>query len=208
MNRILFFALLVFASQKAYAYEDPIHQISLGYGYPNLPKMLFNNINYFSDNPNFKSSSLGPLHAKYEYRINSVIGVGLSMNYSNFKMQYTVNQLDTNLAIIVPNRISASYWNLATNVRVNFHFIDPDDNDKLDIYCGIGIGYRTGRFKFTADLEDYKPKITYPNLIFLGLESTVGVRYHFTDYLGAYLELGAAKSIVQAGITARLGYYP
>ena len=41
------------------------------------------------------------------------------------------------------------------------------------------------------------------NVIPLGFESTIGLRYLFTDNIGAYMELGWSKSLMQFGVVGR-----
>jgi hypothetical protein len=35
------------------------------------------------------------------------------------------------------------------------------------------------------------------------MEITVGARYYFMEHLGAYMEVGAAKSVVQVGLVGK-----
>ncbi len=173
--------------------------ISLGVGVPNIPRYFFNNL---KSNTDFKSVGLGPLHLKYENRISSWFALGYNANYIDYTISYTTTIVNSN-GDKVPNNVKISCVNLANNARLNFHFLNPENNPNWDLYFGFGVGFRVGKFRIVADYEEYAPKIDLPNLSVLGLETTFGTRYFLNDNLGLYAEIGIAKSIVQGGLAYR-----
>lgn len=195
MKKLIFTLLLVFyTSIQAFAQQ---HVISAGVGAPNFPRFFFNNLDYKN---NFSSTGLGPFHLKYEYFIHERIGVGLSLNYMSYSVTYTDLALDTALGVLKNNNIKISQKNLAINSRFNFHFLD---HEKHDLYFGLGIGYKIGNPKIESDYKESTISVTLPSITNLGLESTLGYRYNFTESFGAYLEIGPAKSLVQFGLCTR-----
>ncbi|MES2617918.1 MAG: hypothetical protein V4613_08565 [Bacteroidota bacterium] len=177
---------------------DTKHMISAGFGAPNIPKTFFN---FLSKYDNFKSKGTGPFHLKYEYKPTWVFGIGANLNYMKYQVSFVNEVLDTVKGVQVPNNVSIDCWNAALNIRANIHFIKPDDEQKSDVYFGMGLGYRFGKFRVSSDYEDQTPSFKLPSLFKMGFETTLGYRYLFTKNLGAYVELGAAKSIIQFGIT-------
>ncbi len=174
--------------------------VSIGAGFPNLPRYFFNT---FSTMDKFKSTGTGPYHLKYENRIKTWLGIGASINHMTYTVTYTEKVSDTVQGIIVPNNVKISSNNTALNFRANIHFINPEKYEKLDVYFGIGLGYRFGKLRISSDYEQYTPSIKLPNVSKIGFETTLGMRYFIDNWIGFYLELGPAKSIVQAGLTAR-----
>jgi len=174
--------------------------VSIGAGFPNLPRFFFNTL---SSKDKFTSSGTGPYHLKYENRVYSWLGLGVSINHMTYKVSYKENVLDTANGIIVPNQVEISNNNTAVNLRSNFHFINPEKYEHLDVYMGLGFGYRFGKLRISSEYQGYTPSIKLPGLSKLGAEVTFGMRYFIDKNIGFYTELGIAKSIVQAGLTAR-----
>jgi hypothetical protein len=195
MNKtlLLFFLSLAFVSQSQN------HVISFGVGVPNLYKAAF----LIADNGSeIKYKGLGPIHLKYENRIHDRIGIGLSINHVRYQFDFKDQYLDTNQGRILVNDIRIKGQNTAFNAKLNFHYLKQEGN--VDLYSGFGLGLKFGKPKVTATYEDSKPKITFPNLSIIGAEFTlIGIRTYFTENIGAYVELGIAKSIVQAGLSIR-----
>lgn len=183
----------------AYAQDPGKHNISLGAGFPNLLNSL---LKIYANEQDYAHTGRGPFHAKYEYRIGNHVGLGLNINYVSTRIKYIRTFVDDNGRSFL-NHITINNTNAALNFRTNFHFLNTETHPKTDFYFGIGIGYRLGGFKVSADYSDGAPSIRLPSLWHLGLESTVGYRYFFNDYAGLYAELGLAQSIIQGGIVGR-----
>jgi hypothetical protein len=180
--------------------QESRHYVSAGVGFPNLPRFYFNTLSHLD---RFKSTGTGPYHLKYENRIYRWLGVGASINHMTYTVKYTENVLDTVNGNIVPSNITISSNNTALNLRANLHLMNPEKYDKVDIYFGIGIGYKFGKLKIESSYQDYKPSIKLPSLSKLGLETTFGFRYFIDKHIGFYTEIGLAKSVIQAGLCMR-----
>jgi hypothetical protein len=81
---LLFCRTNTFAQGDAYQAGSSI--ISVGYGFPNIYADVFNADDIFGG---YTSSSLGPIHLKYEYAINEHWGVGLNVSYFSFKNSWS-----------------------------------------------------------------------------------------------------------------------
>lgn len=195
--------LIALAIAGTCAAQEQKHHLSIGIGVPNIPRQTFNRINVFESKSNYSNKGKGPYHIKYEYRPLWYFGLGLNLNYMDYQVSYSEDAIDTIQGKLVMNNIKISAWNLASNIRANVYFTNPENRENLDIYIGIGMGYRFGDFKVESELNQYKPKVELPSLLKLGLEATFGFRYFFNENIGIYSEIGPAKSLVQAGITAR-----
>jgi opacity protein-like surface antigen len=181
------------------AFEEGVAVISVGYGFGNFTQALFK---AWKDDLNYSYKSFGPIHAKFEYGLGDKFGIGASINYMSAGAEWTSTYATTDTAgntIYVPYNEGFDYSTLSVLCRMNIHFAT---SDKLDPYWGMGVGYRSGSWKYHSTY----PGATEPSVssIFpFGWETTIGMRYYFTDNIGMYLEMGLAKSMIQAGLSAK-----
>jgi hypothetical protein len=177
--------------------------ISAGYGFPNLGKTVLKTWENDPDNLNFKATGFGPMHFKAEYGLSDKIGIGLSVNQvsfaANWEDQYEEYNSSNGTYTTVTYKEKLKYSSTAINGRLNIHF---GDSEKLDAYWGIGGGYKLSSWKFTSENPN-RPDESIPGFIPVSFETTFGVRYYFTPNIGFYSEIGYAKSIIQAGISAK-----
>ena len=199
-GNLLAILLLMVCSNSIWAQHSK-HNISVGIGFPNLPRFYFNQFDYKTS---FKSTGTGPYHLKYEYKINPRLGLGASLNYMTYQITYSEIIFDTTLGRADNNKININSNNLAINARVNYHILDPSKHPKTAVYVGLGLGYRIGRITTESDYPENTLALKLPNLLRLGLETTVGWRQKIYKQSSFYLEIGPAKSIIQAGITVGL----
>lgn len=93
--------------------------------------------------------------------------------------------------------------NVPVGVLANFHFYQliADKTgkdiraDKLDVYAGVSVGSGVA-VTFYSNTNHIYP------IVFGGAH--VGARYYFTDKLGANVEVGFGKSIVNGGLVFKL----
>ena len=159
--------------------------ISAGYGGPNLGKAVVNAI--ISDSAtNVKATGMGPIHFKVEYGLSDGVGFGLSVNYMSFGVKFTE----------LPYDYTFSRSSLSLLARINFHF---GTTEQLDPYFGVGAGYRQATWKFESTDPTYTGE-SIAGFSPFGFETTIGLRYYFTEGFGIYTEMGIAKSIIQGGL--------
>ena len=171
--------------------------ISVGYGFPNLGKSL---MKVYEDEVGYDAYGLGPAHFKFEYGLSDKIGFGLTVNYVDFGAEFTHEGLDPITWAITTYQDKIGFSSISFLARMNIHF---GTTEKLDPYWGVGAGYRTGTWKFESTEPGYSLG-TYKTVIPFGFETTVGMRYYVVDPIALYIELGIAKSLLQAGITIGL----
>ncbi len=128
-------------------------------------------------------ATVPPISGSYEYGINDNISVGAFVGY-------TASEQDLIFA-------KATYSYLVFGARGSYHKELIDD---VDTYAGIMVAYNSVGF----DIDDP----AFENLFDTDLSGIVpgvylGARYHFTDNLGAFLELGYGVSAVNLGLTVR-----
>ncbi|MBC8045608.1 MAG: outer membrane beta-barrel protein [Fimbriimonadaceae bacterium] len=165
---------------------------SIGYGFPNFTRTLFNLADGVSD---LESHVYGPMYGKFEYAVNDVIGFGVNVAYTYGNASYETTNEDLDSIIYNTSFIYQSYSVLG---RLNFHF---GDADKVDPYAGIGMGYRNSNYKYKSDDPNFD-EADVNSFLHFGVDLTLGARFYLTDNIGIYGEVGLAKSPLQIGLIA------
>jgi opacity protein-like surface antigen len=179
---------------RAQAFDEETNSVSVGYGFVTLLGSINDSFDTYNDT---EYSQLGPIYAKFEHAVSDHLGIGLNFAYATNEWSYRYDSFDSDLnatQYVATNKRST--WSAL--VRLNWHF---GDSDKFDPYAGLGLGYRNATWSYeTTDPSGSESGVTFKTLVPLGMEMTIGARYFFTESIGAYLEVGAAKSVVQAGL--------
>jgi hypothetical protein len=127
-----------------------------------------------------------PFGASFEVGVTDEISVGGNFDYlSNKYSGYGYSWKFTALYI---------------GARGSYHFNEllNINNEKIDLYGGATIGYRSFKWKDNFDESYYSVGGTYGNGVYVG--AFAGGKYYFNSKIGAFVELGAIGST-----NARLG---
>jgi hypothetical protein len=127
-----------------------------------------------------------PFGASFEVGITDDISVGGSFDYLTSKYSY------------LNWRFTAMYF----AARGAYHFNNLLDikSEKIDLYAGAALGFRT--FSWKDDFDNDLLGNSYGSGVYLG--AFAGGRYYFNGKIGAFLEVGAIGSTnARVGLTAR-----
>lgn len=185
-------------SAKAQAFEVGKSYVSVGYGVGNFVQSVFKSYETY-DNYSFKM--MGPLFGKYEYAINDQIGFGVAFSYVSANVSYTDKSVTVTTSPLVYYQESIDWSSYSILMRFNWHFNSM--GDRLDPYIGFGVGYRGASWSYTDNDPSYDNNVSISNVFPLGMEVTAGMRFMFTDFLGAYAEVGLAKAVAQFGVVTK-----
>jgi len=197
---------------NAQAFEEGKSYVSASYGVGSFFGLFFNGVknsiqNSGTDVTGIKVRTLGPICGKYEYGVSEHIGLGVGINYLTNSISYNDTQSDGQYTTTEHYKLSRN--TISFLARMNIHF---GDHDKLDPYWGFGIGYRYVKWDQEYSYTTNDPNgttTTTPdelpsfNVFPFGFETTFGMRYMFTPSVGAFAEVGFAKSFAQFGLTAK-----
>lgn len=187
-----FLGVQKFKEDGGSAFRQGAVVISAGYGYGGgLIKTI---IKEYEDESNYNFSSLGPVHFRGEMGLSDNIGLVLSINHNSWKA--TWQHTDETGTIRYYDEFKRTVTSFLG--RINVHFATTD---QLDPYFGIGAGYRSVDYSFTSTDLNYDRSVKSPFNI--GFETTLGLRYYFTENIGVYTELGFSQSIVQGGLAVK-----
>jgi predicted porin len=195
MKKSLLIALLVpyslFSQQKktSFPFIKKDQFISVQYGFPNTIKNSLESVFGFSQT---NKKSFGPLSIAYEYHVNELMSVGVSISYGTYSADYK-DVIGAGLAF------KGTLRNTALLLQSTKYF-ESDKKALLYAKGSIGINLWSGEYKKT-DGTDFK-NFNAPTP--LGYNAVVGVKYGFNKNTYGYLEAGYGKYIVAAGLALKL----
>lgn len=180
----------------AQAFKEDGHAISVGHG----AITFLGNLNRTFDNYlDLDYKGLGPLYLKYEYGVSDRIGLGINLAYATNEWGYRYETTDGQ-GNTVFYRESTKRDTYSVLARLNFHF---GNSERFDPYFGFGLGYRDANWRMTSSDPSGGSGVELKGLMPLGFEFTLGARYFFANNIGAYAEVGGAKSVIQGGLVTR-----
>lgn len=187
-------------------FHKGITNVYLGYGAGNFTQSFLSDIVGLSNNNSLDVTfkTVGPLFAKLEYGFDDKVSMGINFAYMKNTIGYTQEGFQDTSAYFYNADLSCTTWSILA--RVNYHI---GNNDKIDPYIGIGLGYRAVNWNYTDtdpfDINDRNQSNLELNLIPsfpLGMDLTFGARIMPIPQFGLFAEVGVAKGIIQGGITA------
>jgi len=154
--------------------------LSFGYGFPNESGTGYD---YWI---NGNRADFGPAYVKYEHGIIDEIGIGGYAGFAASRYRYSKNNVDHATAFGM-GALGYYHFNKLIPVR------------QLDVYAGVGIGFRARSFTETRN----KVKTNGTDFDVLPV-AKAGARWYFTQLFGVYAEVGYDQmSDVNIGINLR-----
>lgn len=186
--------LLLFASSSiisnAQIFEEGSNHVSVGYG---IGLGYGRVLNAYQTYDGYKFSGFGPVQIAYEHGITDNIGIGASIGFSSYGGKWLQSNYDYRY----------SWKTISVMVRGAYHL--DVKNQNLDPYGGVGIGFLKYSYSWTSSDPDFnESNYNVSSSSPLGYQLFFGARYHFTDNLGAYAELGYGIALFNAGLTFKL----
>ena len=181
---------------NAQALEQGNVIIDAYYGFPNLYSTIFKAAYESSNSTGLTLGSQGPLGIRAEYLITDKVGFGIDLGMNSSSISFSEADINTN--IIYDYKFSTR--KIGAIFTFNYHFVE---NDKLDAYFVVGGGYGNRNFKFTSTDPNYIEE-SVESLIPISYKIGVGMRYFFTENIGANLALGLGQGgIANVGVSAK-----
>lgn len=175
------------------------------YGFPNLYTSVFKGLYANSDlSENVKVGSMGPIGVRGEYLLTDKIGLGLDLGINSSTVSYNETYSVYNNVTEKEEDVVYDYkfktQKVGAIITFNYHFIEAD---AFDMYFVAGMGYGSRSFTYTSTDPSYTLPST-KSLIPVASRIGVGMRYFFTENIGANLALGFGQGgILNAGISAK-----
>lgn len=129
---------------------------------------------------------------------------GIIVGFNKTKISYsegsTVYNTSTGNYDAVTYEYDFSTQKVGVLATFNYHFIK---NDKVDAYAVFGAGYGNRSFKFEST-DPFYTAGSVKSLIPVASKIGVGVRYFFTENIGANLALGFGQGgLFNVGVSAK-----
>jgi hypothetical protein len=196
--------MLAPTKSNAQAIEEGKIIIDGYYGFPNLYSAVFKSAYSNAQGTGLTFGSAGPLGIRGEYLISDKVGFGLDLGYNSSSISYnelTTTGYDTNGDPIEENyEYKFSTKKIGAMVTFNYHFVESDN---FDAYFVTGLGYGNRSMKFTSTDPLYTNP-TVNSLVPVSAKIGVGMRYFFTENIGANLGLGLGQGgLVNVGVSAK-----
>lgn len=156
-----------YKSRNIGSFGKSTNVVTLGYGFPNLSGTGW--AGWGSNRV-----SIGPAYLKYEHGIRDEIGIGGYVAGAASRVKYSGNRYT--------DRVTA--FSMGILGYYHFNKIIPVRN--LDVYAGVGIGFRNRSYTYDA-VGNWRNDYTDFNVMPL---LKVGARYYFTPFFGVYAESG------------------
>jgi opacity protein-like surface antigen len=193
---IAFLSAAFLNKSNAQGFEQGKTFVSVGIGAPYLIGSFFS---AYQSESGYSTSITYPMYLKGEIAISENVGIGVSLAYAGVDVNYSHTNYGSSSSVNSTYKDNINYKTASGLVRFSYHFIKES---KIDPYIGLGLGYRWGQWKYSSTDPSYTfsaSKVYFP----FGMDMTLGCRYMFSDNIGAYAEMGIAKSPFQFGATFR-----
>lgn len=171
----------------------PALNLSFGYGYPNLDK---SSLLDFYGAYHGSATQKGPIFGSLDYRFNRTTSIGAMVGYGRIEAPYYAYNSTTATTPDFTGYLTA--WSVMLNL-VRYMPGSASVSPYLRTAFGVNIwnqNYldKTGNKIFTS----------VPDVPALAYQASLGVKFHFTQHAGAFVEAGYGKYIVSGGLTFKL----
>lgn len=197
----VFFIASTFGSFAQVAQEGTVF-IDAYYGFPDWRKTYFDN-DYRASNYTVNVNSTNHIGGRFEYLVTRHIGFGVDIWYVKTTAEGT-NDVTTYNNYPSPSstttvNFTKSLSRLSYLGRFNIHF---GSSKKVDPYVHVGFGYTNYGYKFTSSNKSlYYDTFDYE--IPLAFRTGFGIRFMFSEHLGANFDMGLGGPLFTAGLSAK-----
>ncbi len=194
--------LTTFSKASAQVFEEGNVSVDIYYGFPNLYSTAFKSLYANSGmEQDIKISGAGPVGLRGEYLLTDKVGLGLDIGFNNTTLTFSEESQEYDQSgNVVYRTYDYTYKTkkVGAMVTFNYHFID---NDAVDFYGVLGMGYGNRTFSFSSTDPNYQAE-SIKSIIPVAAKLGLGLRYFFTDNIGANLGLGIGQGgILNAGLS-------
>lgn len=173
--------------------------IDVYYGFPNLYSAVFKMAHAETGSElNVDFGGIGPIGGRFEYLVTDRIGLGLDIGFNSSTINFSKSGFNQLMEPVIYD-YAYSTQKLGVMATLNYHFLK--NSEKFDLYGILGIGYGNRTFELTSTDPNYVTE-SYDTPLPIAARLGIGMRYMFTDNLGANLSLGAGQGgLVNGGLS-------
>lgn len=193
----LFFCLGLFAFSYQPAQSQCIEEgkfiLDAYWGWPNMWTTVLKDIVRPNDN-RASVGSFGPMGGRFEYLLSDKVGLGADVHSATSSVSWDSTWASGSYDYKV------SVTRLRICPRVFYHF---NSNENLDFYGTFGIGYRNTNVKVATNDPQYGTDKVSVTLAPITWRAAIGLRYFFTENIGASMEMGLGGVLATGGISLK-----
>lgn len=210
MKVFLFFSIISF-STLAQVSRIPKVQFELGVGGNNEGQKMERWLEKNNDTAFFiTSTGINPIRFKADFITRKRFQFGFEFNYSRMTLYYFENSYLDEYNLLKTPTIMEDHQKFKWMIRGTYLF--PISNDKIHFYSSLSFGY-CALISFNIIYDTPVPKSDV-EVINKGpfmynspfcVNAYFGTRYYFSKNIGIHLEAGYGSSLMNAGISWRIG---
>jgi outer membrane protein W len=169
------------------------------YGFPNLYTTVFKAAYVNNGSPSdVKVTGIGPVGLRGEYLLTNKLGLGLDLGYNSTTVTYKYSNVFNGPTYTE----TAKTQKIGIMATINYHFIVKEH---IDFYGMYGVGYGNRTFTDKSTEPGYTSTVILKSTIPIASRLGIGLRYFFTDKIGANLALGFGQGgLINAGISFKI----
>jgi hypothetical protein len=208
---------LIFAQeiQKPKVYQQGNHHLQLGIGYPNLASVAINGLaavgQYTSTSPSNQGKSFPRINVNYDYALDQNLSLGAYIGFSSATTpayNWDIPEIDFRPVYYYEGG-SGVYQYKVNSFLFGFRGLRHFElSEIIDFYARGSVGFSINKIKTIGDEAPTDvsgisyPTIPVPNI---SIGGHFGMRYLFTENIGAYGEVGYSTSdVIQLGVSYRI----
>lgn len=178
--------------QQPQPHFDPVVELSLGYGFPNLDK---NNLPQYYEAYRNNATQLGPFTGALNYRFSQRTSIGLLVTHGTVNAPYYANN---SISAIPVFNAKLDNWAFMLNL-VNY----LPGSKAVSPYTRLAIGVNSWQQNYT-DASGNKLAMQPANLPDLAYQVSLGAKFKISKNTGFFVEAGYGKYIVEGGLAFKL----
>ncbi len=190
------FALTFGFRANAQAVSEGNFIIDPYYGFPNLAASFID----VSDIEDVNKVGIGPAGLRAEFMLADKFGLGIDLIYNSLNVNGQIDSLNPDGSVYESYDSKIFMRRFRPQVRMNYHFVATNE---LDVYTGVGVGLNFRQLGVTTDYPNYDDASVSGALIPVSMRLALGMRYYFTENIGANLELGIGGPILSTGLSLK-----
>ncbi len=178
------------------AYQQPYYKpalnLAFGYGYPNLDKVYL--LDFYQYNRGSVTQK-GPVFGSLDYRFNRNTSIGAMVSYGKVEAPYHAYNSTTAMP---------DFTGYLTNWSAMLNLVRyMPGSASVSPYLRTAVGVNIWNQNY-LDKNGSKVLAAVPDAPALAYQASLGVKFHFSQHAGAFVEAGYGKYIVSAGLTFKL----
>lgn len=171
---------------------DPVVELTLGYGFPNLDK---NYLPFYYQAYYISNSMTGPFTGALNYQFNRSTAVGIMVTHGNVNAPYYLYGSNSSIPTF---NVQLDNWSFMLNL-VNYF----PASKVVSPYTRLAVGVNSWKQNYTdaAGNKLYMQPVYLPDFAY---QASIGAVFKMSKNTGFFIEAGYGKYIIEGGLNFKL----